>query len=493
MKFCKQSISNLKKSFPQFAMLILLSCVGLSVSAKDGYKLKFTIKDNTDSLIYLCNYFGNTKSVYKIDSVHLQPGISTQTLFSTKAITGGIYILLFADRKMQFEIVLDNGDDIEFNFSKMNPLDNSFKNSKNNTDFYRYQKLASESGKKVNEIQNGLKTAKTKSDTLAIENEQRKIGRSLANYRDDYSAKNPNGFLATLFKALKEPEIPDSILSLKDVRIKDSLRFVYYKKHYWDYFDFKDDRILYAPILEAKLDQYYKMVPSVADSFIKEANYLMKHAEGSKDIYKYCFWWQTRNAGLSKVMGLDEAYAYMIENYVMRDKCPWLTDSNKQQYITDYKRISPNTIGKMAPEIELKNRKNVLSKLSTAVFANDYTVIAFYDPGCHHCQDEIPLMDSVIRKAVKDQKISIKIYGIRNSSEDNKWSEMIAKDKLMDDIWEHVYDPEKVNLGQYTAAYGVVVNPVFFVVDRQGKIVGKRVDHSNIAGLFEFLEKKKAK
>lgn len=474
-----------------FLLSSIIFCA-FSSFAKDGFKIDVTINDNNDTLVYLCNYYGNGKSVYRIDSCKLKPGTNKHTFTSTKNIKGGIYILLFSDKSLQFEFILNNNDNIGLTFSKNDVVNTAkFVNSPENTDFYEYQKFAVGLNKKGTALQEELAKAKSKKDTLAVEDKQIKLGKEIENYRIAYTEKNPKSFLATLFKALREPAMSDEIMAIKDTRVRDSLRFRTYKDHYWDFFDFKDDRIIYAPIYEAKLEQYYKMVMQTPDSCIKEADAIMKKAEGTEDIYKYSFWWQTRNFGLSKVMGMDEAYIYMIENYVMRDKCPWLDDSTKENYIKDHSRSKHNTLGKPAPEMVLMNRFDKESKLSTTVFSNDYTIIAFYDPTCHHCQKEIPQMDSVMRIVKKEQKLKIKFYAIQNAVEDVKWRAMIEKEKLTDDLWEHVYDPSKQNLGLYTSTYGVVANPMFFIVDSNGILVGKRLDHSNIGGLFEFLEKKK--
>jgi hypothetical protein len=477
----------------QITILFALMLGAFGLSAKDGYKMKVTIDDNNDTMVYLCNYYGEAKRVFKIDSARLKPGSNTFTLTGDKKLTGGIYILLFADKTMQFEVMMGNGDDIEVSFNKLNPYPSAkFKNSPTNTEFYRYQNFVQDLGPRMQKIQASLANAKTKADTTKVNDENIKINKEITDYRNNYIKSNPTTMLTTLFKALKDPEVPEAITKLTNKKTKDSLSYIYYKAHYWDEFNFQDDRIIYTPIYESKLQNYYdNLVIKSVDSVIKEINWLMNKTKGTEDLYKFTFWWQAKYVGNSKIMGLDEAYAYMIENYVMRDLCPWIDDSTKKNYEKDFRRISPNTIGKAAAEIDMMNYKDEPAKLSTTVFSKDYTVVAFFDPTCHHCQEEIPAMDSTIRSVNKKLKIKIGMFGVQNAAEDKKWRDMIAKEKLSDDLWVHVYDPTKTKLGNVTAAYGVLANPAFYVLDAEGKIVGKRVDHTNIAGLFEFLEKRK--
>lgn len=475
--------------------LVLFLTVLLSswaATAKDGFNIKVTIDNNTDSVIYLCNYYGKPQEIYKVDSAKLQNGKTSFTINKTEKITGGIYILLFGSRTMQFEVLLNNGDNIEVYFDKADPFKSAkFVNSPENNDFYTYQNYVQGMQKDFTQVQD-LLAKKTKKDTTKANEMNEDITKRINKYRKDYTIAKPKTLLSTVFNALKDPVIPEDILALKDTKMRDSAKYVYYKTHYWDDFNFQDDRIIYTPIYDNKIENYYKnLVSPQPDSLIKEINFIMNKAKGTTDLWKYSFWWQARYTGMHKVMGVDEAYVWMIENYVMRDLCPWLDDTTKKNYEKDFQRISPGIMGKAAPEMVLTSIKGAEAKLSTQVFNNDYTIIAFYDPTCHHCQEEIPAMDSTIRSVVKKSKIKIKIYGIENAQEDEKWHKMIEKDKLSDDIWMHVHDPKMTNLPTYRSAYNVVSNPTFYVLDGEGKIVGKRVDHTNVAGLFEFLEKKK--
>jgi thiol-disulfide isomerase/thioredoxin len=473
-------------------LLIAAIMVHLSSYAINGFKIKGTITNNTDSLVYLCNYYGKPGEIYKVDSAKLTKGTTTFNVKKDTAVVGGIYILLFADRSMQFEVLINNGDIIELEFDKSDPFKSAkFKGSPENTDFYAYQNYVQSMQPEFSKVQDFV-NKKTKKDSLKADDINKSITEKINVYRSDYTKSKPKTLLTTIFNALKDPEIPEAYNKIADTKTKDSARYRYYKDHYWDSFNFQDDRIIYSPIYDGKIENYYKnLVAPQADSMIKEISTIMNKAKGTKDIWKYSFWWQARYTGMHKVMGVDEAYVWMIENYVMRDLCPWLDDTTKKNYEKDYARISPGLMGKPAAEMILTTIKGAEAKLSNTVFSNDYTIIAFYDPTCHHCQEEIPDMDSTVRSVMKKNKIKIKVFGIENASEEEKWKKMIEKDKLTDDVWVHVYDPKQTNLPTYRSAFNVVSNPTFYVLDAEGKIVGKRVDHTNVAGLFEFLEKKK--
>jgi hypothetical protein len=62
----------------------------------------------------------------------------------------------------------------------------------------------------------------------------------------------------------------------------------------------------------------------------------------------------------------------------------------------------------------------------------------------------------------------------------------VKRYKLED--WMTTWDPEHV--GDWRSKYDVYSTPTIYLLDEKKIIRGKRLDHSNIAGLVEMLEKK---
>ncbi len=472
---------------------ICLSVLVIAGLAKDGFHVKGTIRNNTDSLVFFCYYFGSGTTVQKIDSAKLTPGTATIDMKADRKITSGIYMLLFADKSPQVEMIVENGKEIDFDFDKAD-FTNSMKfvNDENNTRFYDDKKFIASLNPRITELGKKLEGGKKK-DTTYVNEQYEIINQSIFKYRDDLIAKDPASILSVLYTAMKEPVMPKNITAMKEGRTKDSLKFVYYKNNYWNNWNFSDDRLIYAPLLEAKLTNYFKLVPSIPDSFNVEADRIMKQVTCNTDMYKFSFWWMTRYAGVSKVMGMDESYVYMIEKYVMgRDYCGHLDSATKAAYVTDAQKIGPNTMGKKGRNIEMPDDKEVPQTLWNTCTKGDFTVLAFYDPTCHHCEKEVPSMDSMLNIVEKEEGIKIMRFAVENADEDVKWHKFI-EDKKLHNHWVHVHNPSR--MGNYRADYNVYSNPIFYLLDKDAIIIGKRIDHSNIGGLIKHLndEKKKGK
>jgi Domain of unknown function (DUF5106)/Domain of unknown function (DUF4369) len=478
-----KNIINMK----HFIFTIVLGFISLLANAKDGYQINCTIKNNTDSMVFLCYYYGTGTTVQKLDSVKLDKGNATFSMKGSKKLTSGIYMLLFADKSPQIEMLLDNGQNINFSFDKTDFTNTiKFENDLQNTRFYEDKVFIVGVQTKAQSLGEQLKSGKKK-DTTSVNEQYEKLNESIFKFRDALIAKDPKSLLSIMYTSMKEPIAPKSITELPDGRKKDSLKFVHYKNNYWNDWNFDDDRLMYAPIYENKLSNYFRLVPNTPDSFNVEADRIMKRVKCNTDMYKFSFWWMTRNAGTSKVMGMDESYVYMIEKYVMsREYCGHLDSATKAAYIVDAQKIGPNTLGKIGREIAMPDDKEVPQTLSATVAKGDFTVLVFYDPTCHHCEKEVPSVDSVLNIIEKEEKITVMRFGLENADEDVKWRKFIV-DKKLNNHWVHVHNPTRV--GNYRQDYNVFSNPIFYLLDKKGEIVGKRIDHTNIGGLIKHLVK----
>ncbi len=467
-----------------YSLIITLLTLATSAYAKDGYSLKVNIKNNADSLVYLCHYYGKGSTVYKDDSCRL--GKDGKLKFtSTKPIVGGIYILLGSDKINMLEFLMKNGDDMELSFDKTSSVKTAeFKNSTENTDFYDYQKYLTGISESYQKLTAEYASAKTKKDSLALDERSKKISDEMKAYRRKFVVDHPKSIAANIFNALEEPEVPTVIPKLPNGQKDSTFAYYYYKGHYWDKFNFQDDKIIYSPLYEKKLEDYFKLVISVPDSFNKEADAIMTKTQGTIELKKYSLWWLTRYAESSKVMGMDQSFVHMVENYYMKGQATWLDDTSLAKYVKRAQDIAPNMIGQTAADIRLPDINENMKSLVEYTKQNDYTLLIFYDPTCGHCKKEIPSCDSVVR-VLRNKKINIKIFGIENAQEDEKWKAFIKEHNLDTDHWLHIHDPN--HIGNYRGKFDVFSNPVLYLLDKNGKIVGKKIDHSNLGGLVEHL------
>ncbi|HYD21260.1 MAG TPA: thioredoxin-like domain-containing protein [Flavipsychrobacter sp.] len=472
------------KRITLFAIL-LLAGLAQTVFAKDGYKIQLKFTDVTDSVVYLAHYYGKPlPTIYKADSAKLDKN-GVATFESKEKFVGGIYMMLLSDKKTYFEFLLDNGNDIGITATaKKLPDGLKFKNSPENDRFQDYVRFLKDFGARQQEIQGKMAEAKTSADSMAIRKQLGEGSKKLIAYRRDYVTKNPGTLLTSIFNSLEVPQVPEGDHFLADGKTKDSaFAYNYYKGHYWDNFNFQDDRLIYTPVYDAKLEEYFsKLVLPVIDSMEFEADKLLTKADGTKDMFKYTLWWLTHYVENSKVMGMDEVFVYLVENYYMKGKAYWLENDALQKYYEAAQKIAPNVIGNVAAEIKMQDINGKEQSLHGV--KSKYTLLVFWSPECGHCLHEIPRIDSLYKAVLKNK--GVKIYGVRVEGDEKKWRETIEKEKL--DEWIHVYDPEYKS--NFRSKFNVYSTPVIYLLDDKKIIRGKKLDHSTIPQVLEMIEKK---
>jgi peroxiredoxin len=465
-------------------VLLLLTGMTQQAFAGDGYRIQVKFTGTTDSMVYLAHYYGKPlPTIYKTDSARIDK--KGQAILSSKEKTlGGIYMLLLSDRKTYFEFLLNNGDDmsIEADVSKL-PDGVTFKNSSENDHFQAYVKFLKGFSEEQQALQKEYGEAKTKADSSKVREKMITSSKELMKFRHGYATRYQGTLIAAIFNALEVPQVPEGKHLLPNGKEDSSFSYNYYKAHYWDGFNFKDDRLIHTPIYDAKIDEYMnKLVMPYEDSVIKESDALLAKARGQQELFKYTLWWLTRNAENSKIMGMDRVFVYLVENYYMKGDAYWLDNEALGKYYDRAAKIAPNLIGRVAPEIKMKGLDNKDRNLSDV--KAKYTLVVFWDPTCGHCTKEIPAIDSVYKAVLKDK--GVKIYSVRTEGDEKLWKDFINKHQLND--WVNVWDPE--HKSNYRSMYDVYSTPVIYLLDEKKIIRGKRLDHSNIMDVINMIEKK---
>jgi thiol-disulfide isomerase/thioredoxin len=183
-------------------------------------------------------------------------------------------------------------------------------------------------------------------------------------------------------------------------------------------------------------------------------------------------------------MGLDEVFVYLVENYYMHGKATWIDSTQLEKFKKRARDIAPNMIGQPAMDMRMLDTNNNVVPLYSV--KADYTILIFWSPTCGHCQKEIPKFDSLYQAALK--KYNVKIFAVEADGETEKWKNYINDHNLVEG-WMHVHDPQRTT--KFRDFYDVYSTPTVYLLDNKKIIRGKRIDHNNILGLIEWLEKRK--
>ncbi len=329
-------------------------------------------------------------------------------------------------------------------------------------------------------------SAQTEKDSTLHQENYNRYNKELNDYRADLVKNNPQSMMASLLNAMKEPEV----LMQKPITRQDTLdNYYYYKTHYWDGITFMDERVLRTPFFLPKLERYYRdVMPQAADSIIKDVDYKLLLARSSPEMYKFLLNWFTDEYINPKYMGQDAVFVHLFEKYHSKGLSTWLNEKQMETITRRAYMQMSNLIGEKAANLEMVDstgKPTALYDLSA-----DYTLVIFWDPTCGHCKEELPRIDSIYRASWK--KKGLKIYAVLTEDKKKDWVQYIKTNKLGD--WKHVYQTKEMEKSiadaqrpGYRQLYDVIQTPTLFLLDKEKRIIGKKLSYKQ---LNEFLETK---
>jgi peroxiredoxin len=468
-----------------FTLLLCLSCSLLAV-AKDGYDINVKLKNYTDSMLYIARYFGKgLPTIYLLDSTKVSKK-GTGSFKRTEKLTGGLYMFISGKRDRYFEFILDNGDVLQVNIDDTVWAEHTrITGSPQQEEFASYQAFVKGIDKESKLLRERLEKARSKADTEVIYAEGKKQSELLDVFRNNYINSHPDRFLTHLLLGSKPVDVPDEYPKKADGSVDSGFKWRFYRDHYWDNFTFSDDRLIHSPLLDSKLTDYFtKVIIPHPDTFIVEADSILAKAHKSENLFKYTLNWLSSQAQTSNVMGMDKAFVHLVEQYYQKGEATWLSQEDLEKYTKRANEISPNVVGKRAPQLEMKTLNGAMVKVLN--FESPYTLLVFWSPDCGHCIHEMPILDSAYRADLKARGVKI-IAVLADPNEETKWREFITKNKLED--WTHVWDPERSS--RYYALYDVQSTPSMYLLDKNKNIIGKKLDHTSVAKVIQMVERQK--
>jgi len=464
-----------------FFAVFLFSAAGSS--AADGHEIKLKINGLHDTLVYIGFYY-NDKQMLQ-DSVMLDHS-GSGVLKGKEKLIPGIYIVVLPNKSFFEMLVNDQKFSIETDtvgseyYAHMKVT-----GSQDNLMFRDYQAFMTKITLSMNDLSKRKdKNKDNKDSTTAINERISVLNKEVQSYRKKLMDNNdPNLFLPAIIRALWEPEVPDA--KKADGTQDAEFRFAYYKKHYFDKFDFCDDRLLRTPLFYAKIMQYLKnlIVPD-PDSMSIATDTIINRAKCNKEVYKYCVATLTNYFEMSNIMGFDKVFVYLCDKYYLTRE-PVNNDSAMLAAIRKrVEEIRPNLIGIPAHDMVLEDSNGIDHRLYDV--KAKYTILVFFDPTCSHCKAEIPKV-AALYDSVKSN--GVEVYAVGIEADLAIWRQFIVENKLK---WINVTD--MYNRSDFRSYYDTYLIPVIYLLDENKKILAKRLNTETLREMLKHLtEEKKSK
>lgn len=468
--------------FRRNTLLILLIATLLLTGQKPvtTCNIKLNIKDIRDSTVYLANYYGD--KILKVDSIRLNhEGIGI--LSREKEQKEGLY-LFYLNEKNYFEFLMGSDQQFSIEADFGNSSKNKFSGAHETEAFHDYQLFLGKQKAKQATFQNRLNQLKDKNDSIQIlQKELADLNNSMETYWKEMSAKFKGTFLADFFTSMMIPSAGEPIIP-STVKNPDSLRWVYrynfLKDHFWDNFNFERSGLIRTPIFQEKLDTYFKkMILQIPDSLVNPMIQVIEKSKKNEEVYHYVFLYLLNESNQSQIMGMDKVFVVLSERYILNDPKTWLDTSVVRKIRERVIAVKPNLIGNLAPELKLQDSEG--NYYSLRQMNSRYTLLYFWEPDCSHCQKTTPALNKELYQSLKNKGVDI--FAVLTQNDKEKWMKAIQEYKIQE--WTNVWDP--MYTSNFRKLYDVTSTPIIYILDRNKKIVAKRLD---VDSSLKFLKEK---
>jgi peroxiredoxin len=464
-------------SMKRFCLLLFVVFTTLRVSAQ--YDIQFHIKDYRKGYATLGYYFnGRTLAV---DSILVDSATNIVHFKGVKPLKNGLYFMFVRQAGITDFIVnlpKDKACILAFTTHIKGIADSiRAENDAENKAYFEYSKILRLQRQQIEQNKTSLdmirRATKDRSATADIEKRIQDIYKGLNDYTQLSIQKNPNTFFAKMLQTQQIGKVPERIQPRFGNGAINPDYLTYIRYHFWDNFDFQDERCLYSNVFVEKMAAYYRQAtPPVADSINIAADKLIAKASIHPIYKKTAINWLTEQSDSNNDMIAPTVFTHLVEKYHAKDST--LTDLATFERLK-YKAAlyKPNLLGKKAPELTLKNEND--QPISLASINSPYTMVYFFSPLCKHCQEKMPL----IKEAIANFSAKgMKCYAIAVDKEVEYWKNFVREKPFEATFVTSAGDdaPQK----SY-AAYNL---PVIFVLDKDKKIVGRHVAPEQ---LREFL------
>ena len=466
----------------RFTLSLLLLLQSAFLLAQPAYKIDFKVDGLKDTTAYLGYYYG--ESTFIKDTARVN-ATGEFTFDGKQPLAHGVYFLVLNKIKL-FEFAVSANQKFSLQTNTTDYVKNMVvKNDTDNKLFYDNMTFNMERHKEAEPFLKVLQdSSATEDQKKAAREEFNKVNDKVLAYQADLVAKHPNTITAKLLKATMQVKIPDAPKKA-DGSIDSTFQLRWYREHFFDNFDLADDALIRMPrpIYQEKINEYLdKLYVPNADSLKKAINFIVSKAKKNQETYKYAVWMCVVKYQAHEIMGLDEVYVNLYDQYFATgDMDFWVNDKLKKNLKDQAERFRKSLVGRTGANLIMLD--NNLQPKSLYDIKNKYTILFIFDPDCGHCKEETPKLVNFYNASKK--KFDVEVFAVSADTSMAKMRDYITDMKMP---WITVNGPRSY-VGSYQDLYDANTTPALYILDNKKKIIGKKIPADKIQDFLTHYER----
>lgn len=479
------------KIYKSFLLLLIAVSGTLQVIAQQlkSHDIKIKLTPFTNCNIYLLGSYGTTQFI--ADTAFLND--KSEGAFKNKTkLTSGLYSLVTANNKTLFQLLLDSVQKFSIVADTADLENYTISGSAENDIFMAYVRKNNRNILDIGKLNQQLNYATDREDSIKIRMHINNVQNRIAASRDSMIQQYPETLVSLLLQVAKPAVLPPgTVIKTR----QDSINATrYFLKHYWDGIPFNDDRLLYIPYFESKLDDYLKyFVPRDPDSVINQLQYMLLYARTGKQMYPYLLLKFTNMYLNPTHVGQNKVLLYLFQNYYLRGDTTILNEPSRKALYERVYALMANQVGDPAPPLDLTLING--TPISLYSVAAPYTFVVFWDPSCSHCQQYVPQIDSIYK--AKWNRLGLKVFSVNINTALNREMAAFIQNKKLSLEWIFAYQADtaakaiaesgKLN---YHQLYDVYETPTMYLLDEHKRIIAKGLSLQQFDAVLEARNKK---
>ncbi|MEZ4983653.1 MAG: redoxin domain-containing protein [Saprospiraceae bacterium] len=296
-------------------------------------------------------------------------------------------------------------------------------------------------------------------------------------WRTRKSGQRQPGTLPAAINANLPTEFPNSPVTEED----NTNKWRWLQQHYFDNIDLADVRMLRTPFLFQRVDYFVQKLhvqhPDTLKMAVDKVLQAMKPAEDNFQYYLIHF---LNFYAASKYVGMDAVYVYLVDNYYAKGLASWTDEEQLAKIIDNANRLRPLLIGEIAPDIRMQRQDG--SQISLSEVDAPYTILYFWRHDCGHCKTSTPVMKEFYDK-FKDRGVKIFAACAKLRDEVPDCWKYVEENSIGE--WIHVVDP--YGRSRFMTTYDLKTTPQIYVLDKDKRIVSKRLGAEQLEELMDRL------
>jgi len=460
--------------------LLIFSLLISGFAFGQGFEISIKIDSAANKEVALANYYlGN---IYKKDSIRLDA--KGFAIFKADTLLPQGLYKIYLNEHNHFDFLLGADQNFSVQKKSFSSPDIEIKGSTESEEFAKYTVFLKNMQNKGAELKKKMETSSAE-EKAVLQTEMSKLTPEVQAYWFRIEKEYPNTLLAAFLLSNYMPTLDISTLP-EEVQKSDSLlllaRFNYQKAHYWDYFDYTDERLLYTPLYKPKLETWFTKVLVQNYDSVKPAVYqFIEDVRPSNRIFQFAVSWFLNSSISSNIMGMDALFVDLARTYYFSGQAFWATDESMKKIRENVAFAEHNLIGKTAPDLTLENIDGEFVNLHK--IKSKITILLIYEPDCSHCKVFVPQFHKDVYQKFKDKGLAV--YAIYSMANKEEWSEFLIKHNLFD--WINVWD--ETHISQFKILYDARKTPAVYILDENKKIIAKGLSVEQIGDLMKIILK----